>query len=247
MSTSTPVWDPLPQASDDIIALERREQEEELADNQQYQNYLKHAGRLRLILGILIAIPVGFAIWIYGIERISMDPRILILLAIPALLYYSAVQRLAAKLVKEVIAQQENWQYSSIEDPNRWSTLSTLYPEIFMRGDRKQCVYDEFWGSTPVQNQPVSFWMTNFRYTTGSGKNSHTSEESVYALPLPRTVASDFVLAPKEWLSSLFSRQKLETESNDFNKAFVIEYKGQRSTEGPEIFQTLTPPVQEQL
>jgi hypothetical protein len=89
--------------------------------------------------------------------------------------------------------------------------------------------------------------MGQYQYTTGSGKNSHTTYETVYALNLPHPTAADFILSPQNKLLGFFEHPKIATESIDFNKYFRITYKGDRGSVGADIFQVLTPPAQEHL
>ncbi len=196
-----------------------------------------------LILGILSSLLLYYKYRDYGF----VDIRILIIPFLPVLLYYGFIKELERKLVELLISKENNWLYNPNKDRQKWIELKSLFGEIFNKGDRAQFVFRQFWGSVGSDN--VTFWKSRFKYTIGTGKSSHTMTETVYAFKLPKTVAENFLLVPQNLLNRLEAsiNLKITTESNDFNKLFHIEYRGKTNDVGDEIFQVLSPDVQEKL
>jgi len=249
---ANPVWDVLSGqgVQQEIQALEAREQEEELDAQQEFNRLQANPNQLRLWLMAFIAVPMLAVVAEIGTHG-EFPQNLLMLSFLPLFLYYIHFSVRANMLVKETIARQKGWIYSSVQDSARWVDLAAVYPTIFNKGDNSQNVSDEFWGSVALSNQAVPFWMSNFTYSIGSGKNRETYYYSVYAFPLPKVVGSNFQLEPRSSLGAelgqLFSGQAIKTEWVDFNKAFVIEYNGLRSQDGPQIFETLNPIIQEKI
>lgn len=173
--------------------------------------------------------------------------RILVYLLLPVLIYYRYIKELERKLVELLIAKENNWLYNPNKDRQKWIELKILFGEIFNKGDRAQFVFRQFWGSIGSDN--VMFWKSRFKYTIGSKKSSHTVTETVYAFKLPKIVAENFLLVPQNFKNRLKTsiNLKITTESNDFNKIFHIEYRGKTNDVGDEIFEVLSPDVQDKL
>jgi len=71
-----------------------------------------------------------------------------------------------------------------------------------------------------------------------------------FAFKLSHASPIDFSLIPQNSLTKIeegLTNKDISTESNDFNKKFHINYIGDRGLAGEDIFQVLSPEIQEKL
>lgn len=177
---------------------------------------------------------------------------ILLIPLLPIAWYWRKIHKLQRDLAKMIIADGHGWIYNPDERRNRWMNLSSIYPELFKKGNKNQNFQDEFWGDFEGEKQRVDFWTGIFEYTTetGSGKNRHqvTRQKTAIALKLNEKLKSDFRLEPNgfgSWIKNFFRGNKnIRTESSDFNKYFSVYYNGRKMEKQLEIVKTLSPSVQ---
>lgn len=99
------------------------------------------------------------------------------------------------------------------------------------------------------KNYPVEIY--NYRHFFSSTKSGHYYEYLVFELKLKNNLP-DVIVTPKNNYLSLDLKRgidfiiadKLETESNDFNRLFEVYFKkGRKGEDGPKILEILTPDV----
>jgi hypothetical protein len=71
---------------------------------------------------------------------------LLIIPFLPVFYYVHRVHKLQRDLIKLIIARVNGWIYSPEESPSRWGSFSSRFPELFLKGNKKQNLQDEFWG-----------------------------------------------------------------------------------------------------
>lgn len=73
----------------------------------------------------------------------------------------------------------------------------------------------------------VKIAIFDYQYTTGSGKNSHTSNQSVVSLQSAELICPDFTMRPEgmfDKIGSALGFQDIDFESHDlFSKSFVLQ------------------------
>ncbi len=240
-------WDPIDGELSENSALFKQLSGSDL--DEKFERLLKHPSKPKWYLGLLLFLGILSSLLLYYEYRDYGfgDIRILMILFLPSFIYYGYIKELEKKLVELLIAKENNWLYNPEKDKQKWLGLRLLHPEVFNKGNRGQSILRQFWGTIASDN--TVFWKSRFEYIVGSGKSSHKITETVYAFKLPKTVAENFLLVPQNLLNRLEAsiNLKITTESNDFNKLFHIEYRGKTNEVGDEIFQVLSPDVQEKL
>ena len=218
------------------------------------QNPYKFRNLLILSITLGLAITALLAI-IFDID--SPDPdRLegffefsLAAILIPSSLVLYKVRTLQRDITNMIIASSFGWLYDPERNKDKWNSMTSIYPEIFKFGDHSQYLENQFWGRLEGDTKN-NFWLSGFNYTIGSGKNSHTYHNLVYAFELPTITIADFSLAPQgidTKIKSFFSSTILTTESNEFNRIFHINCVGDLRLEGADILQILSPDTQEHL
>jgi hypothetical protein len=192
---------------------------------------------LILVVGEIIFIPLAAAIDEGGVVFIP---------AIPAALYFAHITALQRDLAKMAVARRYGWLYSPEQDAPRCQALRKLLPEIFNKGNSGDVVEDEFWGTLTGRHGQTPFWLAEFSYTVGSGRDQQHYTETVYAFALARPVPADFIVQPENVLtrlSNFFHKKDIDLESRDFSTQFNITYRGRRSDVDKGVYQTLNPAV----
>jgi hypothetical protein len=167
--------------------------------------------------------------------------------ALPPIAYLTKIKNWEKQSTELLISREYNWLYDPAINRNRWLSFSKICPEIFQKGNCKQSIDNQFWGT--VNNGQSPFWMACFEYTISSGRSSATYKNLVYAFRLPNNITADFRLTPQNAFTELSAKihSTLTTESVDFNKEFHVGYKGNENLVGPEILQVLNPSAQEKI
>ncbi|HEY5714206.1 MAG TPA: hypothetical protein VIT68_02540 [Candidatus Gracilibacteria bacterium] len=172
--------------------------------------------------------------------------------AAPAM-YRRLVHSLQRDYIKKLLADKHQWLYNPYGGPGHWESLRHKFPEIFDKGTKKQKLYDEFWGTITDDRKTTLFYSSIFEYTvvSGSGKNrrEHTYYQTIFAFKLKKSLKADFLLHPENGLRWFrwFSRKEIDTESDEFNRAFAFTYNGAKDEKALEIVKTLSPAVQTKL
>lgn len=83
------------------------------------------------------------------------------------------------------------------------------------------------------QVDPLDVVLYDYRYTTGSGKSSHTHQQTVALFHSPRLRVPHFVLKPEGWVSRLgefFGAQDIDfADVPEFSRKFVLSGKDERA------------------
>jgi len=201
---------------------------------------------------------------------------ILFLPFMPLIWYIAWIGTLQRRLFKLILCQENNWvffpktaQASSLMSfilnnlnrykkipkkhylENRWKAWNEKIPELFTRGNQGQDIYDEIWGDFKMNSgKTYPFYTAIFTYciTSGAGTNKKTRRynQTIFSVPLNNELSTEFALLPEKKFK--FNRKKeIETESEQFNKAFQFKYAGEKTSKEVEIIKTLSPLVQTQL
>lgn len=218
---------------------------------------IKKQKRNGLIIGIVGTILLSILFYNIG-KNLSESHGLLVLYIIPWI-YYSGViayyKSLGVDLVKAQIAKENHWLYDPEHDSIKQRNLATYFPEIFKKGNKRQYVEDQFWGTfTDKDNKITHFNTGRFSYTieSGSGKNKHstTHHKHYFIFALPKNLKSRFHLYPENIgskIGNFFKSKEINTESIEFNKTFAFSYNGQKGDKALHIVKTLSPAVQEKL
>jgi hypothetical protein len=174
------------------------------------------------------------------------------LVLLPAIIYYSIIRAILIKEIRLNVAEQLHCQYLANPDSGKWNSLASICPSIFNKGNDGQEISNQMWGSVTLGGKEYSLWIGLFRYENVShdakgNRQVQTYYETVYAFHLLAPAITNFSLNGRTFLSRFTLQQPLETESVDFNKAFVVGYRGDRGLVGPEIFRILNPGVMERF
>ena len=154
--------------------------------------------------------------------------------------------------IKFLIAEKNDWQYSPGESGYRWGKISSLFPQIFRKGNAEQNLSDEFFGTFPGRS-PVDFWQGIFIYKneTRSGtrrrKNVSTHRKDILAIRLPKKIRVSFALIHESIFHKFFNffrSKEIDVESAEFNRNFSVYYDGKRMEKENDIFSILSPTVQ---
>lgn len=174
---------------------------------------------------------------------------------LPAIGVYAYYESLARDMIKIQIAQSNGWIYDPSEDFEKWRKLKINFYEIFQKGDEKQNVEDQFWGSIIYEGKRYDFYAGLFFYTDVSydikgRKQERTFTKHFFSIRLNKTIKARFFLYPEGFGSkfkNFFSTKEINTESIEFNKRFAFSYNGSKDENALEIVKTLSPAVQNQL
>lgn len=242
METQTSFWDPVEMEitsttfDHDTASLKRK-----------FNYYRSHPWHLRMWLAIWVLVVlagVSFDVWVFR----SGGGTVISLMSLFAFFIYLHVFQ--TDLAKMAAAHDLGWVYSPNIQPDRWETLEARYPEMFDKGNSGQCLSGEFWGALQGERASTPFWLGRFDYTVGSGKNSQTYTETVFAYQMGKSVPADFSVAPENVFTRLwdrFANQDIDLESNAFNSRFHIVYKGRKSDVDEQVFESLNPLVMSTL
>jgi hypothetical protein len=209
-----------------------------------YHLHPQHTVRIKWGLGLF-----GIACLV-GVIYFHFAPQALIGGFIPYLAYVAVVSSIAQQEAYAVLAQNRGWFYVP-EDVEIAGSIASSYPSVFdVGGDRNfdNCVRGTM-ALPKSTDQALYFWLANFSFRIGSGKNSTPYSKGVYAFRLPRPVVTNFcIINPGNVTANLSGMsQDITTEVGDFNKMYKIHYNGERQELGRDIFQVLAPDVQEKL
>lgn len=247
--SETPLWSPDQPDSLQIITLNEKQV---AAIAQIEKKLLKYRAHPHRTTWIKWALGIAGLILIFGPFLISRYEQLAIIGPLPFAFYWISIDSLAAESAYLGIARKNHWLYAD-GDQGMTSKLVAMYPMLFDRGnDNSQTLTDELWGKVPSSSgssMPEYFWMSNFYYTTGSGKNATTHEVSAYAFPLPKPLEFQFSLSQPLYAAggSADTKDDITTESVDFNQVYRIYYEGDREAAGLAIFKILTPDILEKI
>lgn len=80
--------------------------------------------------------------------------------------------------------------------------MAKKFPKIFLKGNNRQELEDEFWGKFHTATQSRDFYSEIFHYatTTGSGKNRSTKHtyQTVFAIRLEKILKNSLRLLPEK-------------------------------------------------
>jgi hypothetical protein len=164
-----------------------------------------------------------------------------IISALPLIIYYSTIYNLQQSLILYLISQQQGWLYNpDIKPPKeRILKLISLFPSIMNRG-HSQNIQNQIWGNA---NGDTHFWLSDYIYTTGSGKHSTTHYHTMVIIKLRKELPAILELENKNNLSW---GKSYKTESEEFNKLFRVKMQDPNDTE-IEMLQILSPSMQVRL
>ena len=133
---------------------------------------------------------------------------------------------------------------------NRWGKLSSSFPQIFQKGNAKQNLSDEIFGTFPGKN-PVDFWQGVFIYNVEDRikikKEVQTFRDDILAIRLSKKICTSFSLVHESVLhkfANFFRSKEINVESAEFNRNFAVYYDGKRMKKENDIFSILSPTVQ---
>ncbi len=212
---------------------------------------LRRKRRILLTIGwvgmMVMPALVGYATYAL---KLSLDGNILFLLCIswmPYLAMYGNLKKMQHDIAKLQIAKEKGWTYWPSEDRDRYGRLSTLYPAVFNVGTSSQYFSDEFWGEQPGKHLTTPFWVADFTYTVGSGKNETVIHETAFAVHLARPVQTELTILPENFatrVANVFTRSDIQLESAEFNQKFHLSYAADNDVQKKQkIFQVLNPPA----
>lgn len=232
-------WDPLHETiHSDSFQLETRKL---LTKMEQYKKNPYVIKRNRLFTILIWIFIVGAYIYQWGF----MGPfiHVLVLSGIPFLIYTSLIHDFQQNFILFLMSQEHGWAYKPHEDESRIEKGKKIYPDIFDAGHSPQ-VEDQVWGTVGSSNQ-TDFWNCSFTYTTGSGKSRTTHHHTIFILRLPAKLPIELTLFRKGLLS--FSGSKYKTESEEFNKIFLIRVQNENTDSEMQVMKLLSPSVQVRL
>ena len=169
--------------------------------------------------------------------------HVIIFSFVPSIIYYHSIKNFQENLMLFLMCQQQKWVYNPNRDDDRYLELKRIYPEVFNIGS-SQVIEDQIWGVVDT-NRRADFWQSSFRYTTGSGKSSHTHKRSVLMITLPVSMPINFYLNNRN--TFLLSHSKYKTESEQFNSLFSIKLNNQNPDAEITLLKVLSPSVQVRL
>jgi hypothetical protein len=195
-----------------------------------------------LIINLFIQIDVFF-----GISLFLAIIGIGILFGIKE--YY---KNMLSDYLKLQIAKEKKWLYSPNKKKNELIELEKRIPRIFKKGNTfKKYVENQFYGKLNIKEKDVPFHFGDFYYqiNSGSGKNSRTTPyfKHFFAFKNPKQLNASFLMAPEGMFSKLgniFTKKDVNLESNNFNKEFAFDYKGNKSLTKKVISKIMTPSTQ---
>lgn len=216
--------------------------------------YQKHPWQTRIIMFLCALVSLAIAIAFYRTGKFSFTNTSVvyyIFALVPMMLYYGVIQQLQRQLTDMAIAKECGWIFDSRQLKDKAKQLGVLFPELlacdkYRKPDlSSQTLRNQFWGTAGINLTP--FWLGEYQFSVGSGKNSALYLDVIYVVKLPHPATADFVLQSHKNYSKPTGDRDINTESIEFNKMFQIEYKGDRGLVGADIFQVLTPTAQEHL
>lgn len=251
----SPHWDPVTGVleSDELFEIsdEDSKLQEKFTKLKQNPKTIRNNIFLLSLFVVAGAIISGVLVY-FSINNVHIDGRIILMPlaigSIPLSIYLYSIKEVQKDLINLAIAEKFGWMYNPAKDAKKWNVLRDSYPEIFQLGNENQYFDNEFWGN--YENGNRSFWAGRFNYTVRQDKSSTTYHNAIIAFALKKPSGVDFCLKPQNFFTKLetkLSSKVITTESNDFNKDFHINYKGDRGVVGADIFQVLSPELQEKL
>ena len=254
-SETRPYWDPLAGSlSAEAVEAIRGHESSVKAE---YDRLQQDPGSIRknLVRYVLIALAVfvaGVALLVLIHPPLTKSTELLFALpfmgALPLGGYMFWMKKLQQDMVELMVADRFTWLFDPAPDSDKWRQLATMCPEVFNKGNRAQYIDNQFWGF--LEDGQRGFWLGRFNYTVGHDQSEHTYRDSVYTFELKHPTPVDFSLVPPTTmgkLEDLVTSKGISTEATEFNKRFHIQYKGDRGLVGADIFQVLSPDVQEAL
>ena len=176
---------------------------------------------------------------------------IVFLLSVPYFIFNIYLTSVSGPILKLEIARANNWLYNPKEDYRSYEELSENYGEIFGKVFGKKSVKDQFWGTIMKGSKKHFFYTGTYYYSKfGGDKDKDFNTETFIGVRLNKTINSRFYLHPEttyDRIGNMFTNKELNTESIEFNKHFAFSYNGEKSEEGLNIIQTLSPAVQQKL
>ncbi|MHB0959377.1 MAG: hypothetical protein ACYC6N_07120 [Pirellulaceae bacterium] len=165
----------------------------------------------------------------------DIPPPLLIFGAVMALVAFGGVASYMSEKKRRTavgsVAQQLGLSFAEEGGPELLSALSDL--PLFSRGRAKR-ITNLIQGET----DEMSMGIFDYRYTTGSGKNSHTYRQTVAFFRSPGRDLPQFELKPQSFLhgiGKMFGYQDIDFQSHPkFSRTFVL--RGTNETQVREVF-----------
>lgn len=191
---------------------------------------------LQLVIAVGIsAVSLYFQIYSYLPYAIS----VLIIIS-----YYLGIKKKQEEVIFFLVCEENHWAYNPDKDTSRADRLAVAFNDIFQKGYDRY-VSDQIWGNVENNNHQSPFWRCDFTYTEGSGKSTHTYNEAVLATQCEKAIPINFSLQHAGFFERL--GETIKTESDEFNKQFLI-IAGDSSVHTKEaIMRVLSPSVQVRL
>jgi hypothetical protein len=167
----------------------------------------------------------------------------------------STYKKLVIDLIKLQIAKTNFWAYDPNVSKGNWRSHNQLFPELFSLGNQNQYFEDQFWGKTEFKSKDNYFHSGLFSYdvvTRDSKGRRHTTTYKKHFISVytEKEIKTRFKISPEgvfNKIGNFFSKKEINTESNEFNKAFAFSYNGSKDNEAQNIVKVLSPAVQDKL
>jgi len=230
-------WDPLNQNID--ISTYIAEQTD-LANK--LQGYRDKPYRLKVHLAFLILLPITVAILILFLRPV--DIGLAMYTFIPFITYRLHILNIEGEFILFLLCEKNMWPYNPNKDINRPIGFADLLPGIFNYGSDRN-FEEQIWGTIQGSNNKTSFWRGVFHFTTGYGRSQRLYTEDTFIFQLSDPIPVNFSLAKAGIFGE--SEKHIETESEEFNKAYRIISDNNDEGTQMQIIKILSPSVQTRM
>ena len=201
---------------------------------------------------IILSLILFFSFPHIPLMQLSLPIAILIIIFFSRAYKIPNIKKVKKDIIKLEVAKRNNYLYSPDESIKRYIDYTAAYPEAFQRGDHSQNIEDVFWGKVKRHNQEYKFTtgVFNYKQIEGSGRHRRTVTylDHYFAININKKINTRFTLTPnKNLLRKFLTRNKIATESKEFNDTFKISIRNKKEDSELEVTRILTPRVQEEL
>jgi hypothetical protein len=216
---------------------------------------IKQKGKIRTIVTVAIIATASILFFSFPqlpLIHLSLPIAILILFFIYKVYKIPNIKKVKKDIIKLEVAKQNNYLYSPDESIKRYQDYRHAFPEAFQRGDHSQNIEDVFWGKVKKHNKEYKFTtgVFNYKQIEGSGRHRRTVTylDHYFAININKKINTRFILTPnKNLLRKFLTRNKIATESKQFNDTYKISIRNKKEDSELEVTRILTPRVQEEL